>query len=131
MVLPTITMQTWNPPHTKQDKLYYAQLFGKNKEKKSGADTRGFKTIAELGLKDGMKVSSNRVLDLAMQFLGKDYKELEPGSGRYVSADGTRVVKMGTSDITGPHVNFETLKPNPAKPGKMKVDKNLHIFLTD
>jgi hypothetical protein len=83
-----------------------------------------------------MKVSSSRALELGEQFLGKGYKELVPGSGRYVSADGTRVFRMGTSDITGahgggPHVNFETLIPNPAKPGKMMVDKNFHIYLTD
>ncbi|WCL48476.1 hypothetical protein [Leptospira sp. GIMC2001] len=43
---------------------------------------------------------------------------------------------MGASDITGahgigPHVNFETLIPNPAKPDGMMVDKNYHIYLTD
>jgi hypothetical protein len=42
---------------------------------------------------------------------------------------------MGVSDITGahgggPHVNFETLIPNPAKAGKMMVDQNFHIYLT-
>lgn len=83
-----------------------------------------------------MKVSSSRALELGEQFLGKGYKELVPGSGRYVSADGTRVFRMGKLDITGahgggPHVNFETLIPNPAKPGKMMVDKNYHIYLTD
>jgi hypothetical protein len=71
-----------------------------------------------------MKVSSSRALELGEQFLGKGYKELVSGSGRYVSADGTRVFRMGVSDITGahgggPHVNFETLIPNPAKAGKL------------
>ena len=94
----------------------------------------GFKTLDELGLKDGMKLSSSKVLELGEGFLGKGYKELVPGSGRYVSADGTRVFRMGTGDITGahggaPHVNFETLIPNPSKPGKMMVDKNFHIYL--
>ncbi len=96
----------------------------------------GFKTLSELGLKDGMKVSSSRALELGEQFLGKGYKELVPGSGRYVSADGTRVFRMGVSDITGAHggglhVNFETLIPNPAKAGKMMVDQNFHIYITD
>lgn len=68
--------------------------------------------------------------------MGSGYKELVPGSGRYIYSDGTRVFRMGVSDITGshggqPHVNFETLIPNPAKPGKMMVDRNIHIFLTD
>ena len=31
----------------------------------------------------------------------------------------------------GPHVNFETLKPNPNKPGKMMVDQNYHVFITE
>jgi hypothetical protein len=105
-------------------------------EKGSREVKGGFKTLSDLGLKDGMKVSSSRALELGEEFLGKGYKELVPGSGRYVSADGTRVFRMGKSDITGahgggPHVNFETLIPNPAKPGKMIVDKNFHIYLTD
>ena len=29
------------------------------------------------------------------------------------------------------HLNFETLIPNAKKAGKIKVDKNYHIFLTD
>ncbi|PUZ24224.1 RHS repeat-associated core domain-containing protein [Chitinophaga costaii] len=96
----------------------------------------GFKTLSELGLKDGMNVSPNKALELGEQFLGKGYKELVPNSGRFVSADGTRVVRMGVSDITGahggwPHMNFETLIPNPAKTGKMMVDKNIHVYLKD
>lgn len=102
----------------------------------SGGPTKvGFKTLSELGVKDGMKVSSSAALDLGEQFLGKGYKELESGSGRYVSGDGARVFRMGVSDITGahgggPHVNFETLVPNPNKPGKMMVDKNVHVYIT-
>jgi RHS repeat-associated protein len=102
---------------------------------RTNAAETGFKTLSELGLKDGMKVSSSRVLELGEEFLGKGYKELVPGSGRYVSADGTRVFRMGVNDITGAHsdgaahVNFETLIPNPAKPGKMMVGQNIHIYL--
>lgn len=99
------------------------------------AAKRGYKTLAELGLKDGMKIAASKALELGQKFLGKGYKELIPGSGRYVSADGRRVFRMGVTDITGahgggPHVNFETLIPNPAKPGKMMVDQNIHIYLT-
>lgn len=95
-----------------------------------------FESATDLGLKDGMKVSSTKALELGERFLGKGYKEPISGSGRYVSEDGTRVFRMGKSDITGahgggPHVNFETLKPNSAKPGKMIVDKNYHIYLKD
>jgi RHS repeat-associated protein len=112
-------------PHGRPSRVSLPNLAGKG----------GFKTLSELGLKDGMKVSSSRALELGEQFLGKGYKELVPGSGRYVSADGKRVFRMGISDITGahgggPHVNFETLIPNPAKAGKMMVDKNVHIYLT-
>jgi RHS repeat-associated protein len=95
-----------------------------------------FKTITELGLSDGMKLSASKILQYGEEFLGKGYKEIIPNSGRFVSADGTRVVRIGESDITGahgggPHVNFETLKPNPAKPGKLMVDKNLHLYIID
>ena len=95
-----------------------------------------FKTLSELGLRNGARVTSNKSLELGEQFLGKGYKEVVSGSGRYVSADGTRVFRMGTSDITGAHaggshVNFETLIPNPNKPGKMMVDKDLHIYLIE
>ncbi|SFB86102.1 hypothetical protein SAMN05421780_101794 [Flexibacter flexilis DSM 6793] len=59
----------------------------------------GFKTLSQLGLKDGMKVSSSKALELGEQFLGKGYKELVHGSSRYVSADGTRVFRMGVCNI--------------------------------
>jgi hypothetical protein len=54
--------------------------------------------------------------------------------GRYVSADGTRQVRMGTTDITGahgkgPHMNFEELQLN-ARTGKMNPVDNRHIYLT-
>lgn len=85
-------------------------------------------------LKDGMKMKTNNVLTAAEEFLGSGYKDM--GNGRYMSIDGTRVVRMGDSDILGKHgggshMNFETLIPNPNKPGKMMVDKNLHIYLED
>jgi hypothetical protein len=99
-------------------------------------NTSGFKTLSELGLKDGIEVSSSKALELGQQFLGTGYTEPVPGSGRYVSADGTRAFRMGENDVTGahggsPHVNFETLVPNPNKPGKMMIDQNLHVFLND
>jgi hypothetical protein len=71
-------------------------------------------------------------LETAEKWLGDGYKDM--GNGRYVSADGTRQFRMGDSDILGehaggPHVNFETLAPNPAKPGKMMIIENSHVFL--
>ncbi len=80
--------------------------------------------------------SSSQALELGQQFLGKGYREVISGSGRYVSADGKRAFRMGVNDILGkhgggPHVNLETLIPNTTKPGKMMVDRNIHIYLTD
>lgn len=94
----------------------------------------GAKRLAQLALKDGMHLPSGKILELAEKYLGKGYKELEPGSGRFISADGKRVFRIGDNDILGlhgggPHVNFESLAPNPAKPGKMKVVTNLHIYI--
>ncbi len=94
----------------------------------------GFTLFEELGIKDGMKASSSEILDYGEQFLGKGYREVSPG--RYLSADGKRAVRIGDSDILGyhsgaPHANFETLVPNPQKPGKYKVELNYHIFITD
>lgn len=48
-----------------------------------------------------MKVSD--VLDLACDFLGSGYTEPNHGSGRFVSADGRRVFRMGVNDILGKH----------------------------
>ena len=77
------------------------------------ASKQGVKSASELGIKDGMKTTSTKALELGQEFLGKGYREVGPG--RYVSADGKRVFRMGDNDILGkhgggPHVNFETLK---------------------
>ena len=98
------------------------------------ASKQGVKSASELVIKDGMKTTSTKALELGQEFLGKGYREVGPG--RYVSADGKRVFRMGDNDILGkhgggPHVNFETLKPNPNKPGKMMVDQNYHVFITE
>ena len=87
-----------------------------------------------VGLKNGSKLKTNDALDAAEDFLGKGYKDA--GNGRFISADGTKVVRMGDNDILGkhgggPHMNFETMAPNPAKPGKMQVIDNMHIYLED
>lgn len=81
-----------------------------------------------------MKMTTDDALDAASEWLGLGYKDM--GNGRYVSADGTRAVRMGNSDIMGKHgggrhMNFEELIPNPQKPGKMQVSNNYHIYLTD
>lgn len=73
-------------------------------------------------------------LSAAEKWVGPGYTEPVAGSGRFVSKDGTRVARMGESDITGqhgggPHMNFERLAPNPKKPGKSMVVENRHIYL--
>ncbi|WP_418958854.1 Hint domain-containing protein [Streptomyces tritici] len=83
---------------------------------------------------DGTRIPTDDALTAAEKWLGPGYTEPVPGSGRYVSADGTRVARMGESDITGqhgggPHMNFERLAPNPRKPGKQMVVENRHIYL--
>ena len=83
---------------------------------------------------DGTRISTDDALNSAEAWVGPGYTEPVPGSGRFVSADGTRVARMGESDITGqhgggPHMNFERLAPNPKKPGKMMVVENRHIYL--
>jgi hypothetical protein len=95
-----------------------------------------FTRINNLNIKNGVRLPTNKVLDLAEKYLGKGYKEVVSGTGRYVSKDGTRVVRMGLNDIMGkhdkgPHVNFEILTKNPLKPGKMKVVQNMHVYLKD
>ena len=70
----------------------------------------------------GGKVSSNSVamdpsdaLDTAIDYLGPGYAEAyPPGSGRFISADGLRQVRIGYSDLVGahagaPHMNFDLI----------------------
>lgn len=43
---------------------------------------------------------------------------------------------MGVNDILGKHgggshMNFEILEPNLSKPGKMKIARNIHVYLND
>jgi RHS repeat-associated protein len=96
---------------------------------------RTLDAISELGLKNGMRLPTNKVLEMAEKFLGIGYKEAIAGSGRFVSADGKRVFRMGLNNLLGkhsggPHVNFELLVPN-LKTGKVKVGRKAHIYLTD
>ena len=71
------------------------------------------------------KVSSNSVamdpgdaLDSAIDILGSGYVEAYPsGSGRFISADGLRQVRIGYDDLLGlhagaPHINFEFIGCN-------------------
>ncbi|MGW2651988.1 polymorphic toxin-type HINT domain-containing protein, partial [Streptomyces sp. NPDC001393] len=83
---------------------------------------------------DGTKIPVDDALSAAEKWVGPGYSEPVPGSGRFVSKDGTRVARMGETDITGqhgggPHMNFERLAPNPKKPGKSMVVENRHIYL--
>ena len=85
---------------------------------------------------DRTRMATSDALDTAESYLGQGYREPIAGSGRYVSSDGTRVVRMSDSDITGahgggPHMNFEELAPNPARPGRMMVTRHSHVYLID
>lgn len=99
----------------------------------NGGSNSGSSTSQSAGqLTDGMRLKTDQALAEAEKFLGPGYKDL--GNGRFVSADGARQVRMGDGDILGrhgggPHMNFETLRPNPAKPGKMEIIDNKHIYL--
>lgn len=90
---------------------------------------------------DGIEVSCDTALRLAQQFIGQGYTEPVEHSGRYVSADQARVVRMGENDILGRHgkspdgykrhVNFEVLQFNPDRPDKPLLKADRHVFLTD
>jgi hypothetical protein len=86
-------------------------------------------------LVDGAKMTVSEALDAAEEFLGEGYKEAEPG--RFVSADGLRQFRMLDVDLDGahdpgvPHMNFEIWKPIPFRPGRMKIQENIHIILID
>ncbi|MFJ5229290.1 RHS repeat-associated core domain-containing protein [Kitasatospora sp. NPDC088391] len=77
-------------------------------------------------------VTVDEALDAGLKWLGEGYTEPVPGSGRYVSKDGTRIFRMGESDITGrhgggPHTNFERMEINP-NTGRMQVVQNDHVY---
>ena len=87
-------------------------------------------------LTNGAKMTTNKALDAADDFLGAGYKEVAPGVFR--SKDGLRQVRMTDADITGAHgggahMNFETGKSitNPNGRVTFKVNNNIHIYLTD
>ena len=77
--------------------------------------------------KNGVAMSTDDALDTATDFLGPGYYEAQPdNSGRFVSADGNRQVRIGYNDITGahagaPHINFEFI-------GKGK-HVSFHVYL--
>ena len=85
---------------------------------------------------DGTRMDPTEALTAAEDYLGPGYMEKSPG--RFVSSDGTRQVRLTDSDLAihnnhagAPHMNFEFLVPNPRKPGKMRVDVNVHVFLIE
>ncbi len=118
--------------HKNYDKLNFSE---KNQASKgSDISKKTIKSLKDLGIKNGISMKSNRALELAEKYLGKDYKYM--GNGRYLSKDGLRQVRMGKSDILGrhgggPHINFEKLEPNPSKPGKSMIVENYHVYLRD
>lgn len=80
-----------------------------------------------LGIHDGMIVDEDEILDLAQDYLGENQISDVRRSGRYLSADQTRVVRMTDGDLKRNHLNFEILTPNPVT-GKMEVIVNFHVY---
>ena len=84
------------------------------------------------------RMTTNQALTVADRFLGPGYKDM--GGGRFLSADGTRQVRMGNDDIMGlhaggRHINLETGRSVILHDGRISfvVDPrgNIHVFLTD
>jgi RHS repeat-associated protein len=80
------------------------------------------------GSVDGESTSTENVLKQAEDWLGPNYKEIDPGV--YRSADGMRQFRMTTSDLTdprqGPHVHFESIGPD----GRV-IQENSHVKITN
>ncbi len=88
------------------------------------------------GIRDGQQLPTDQALKLAIDYLGPGYREVGRGTGRYVSADGLRQVRIGEGDITGahgggPHLNLEKYTLDPRRPGRLTIRKpdNKHIYL--
>jgi hypothetical protein len=81
----------------------------------------------------GARMSESEALDTGIDFLGPGgYRDM--GRGRFLSEDGLRQFRMGPGELNGTHgggprVNFETLGPNLARPGRMQVQSNSHVYL--
>ena len=75
--------------------------------------------------KDSVAMDSSDALDAAIDYLGPGYAEAyPPGSGRFVSADGLRQVRMGYGDLLGnhagaSHINFDYIG----------YSKSFHVYL--
>ncbi len=90
-------------------------------------------------LTDGQQLPSDEVLQAGRDFLGEGYREVGgPGSGVYVSADGTRMFRMTADDIAGAHMggahaNFQYVTPAPKPGGGVSYQPvprmNKHIYI--
>jgi hypothetical protein len=82
---------------------------------------------------DGMQVTADEVLDMAISFLG-DYREIKPGVFRSVKPDGCgyyRQVRMTEHELTGKHLNFELWTPNKHYPRRWDRRGNKHVGYTE
>nr|WP_143765284.1 DUF6531 domain-containing protein [Catenulispora acidiphila] len=84
---------------------------------------------------NNQELNVDDMLKAGEDWLGPGYGEPKAGSGRFVSSDGSRVFRMGDSDILGkhgggPHCNFEYMEPDP-KTGRMSVTQNDHVYFTN
>lgn len=85
---------------------------------------------------DGIRMPISDALDAADGFLGSRYTQT--ADGRFISADGSRQVRMGDGDILGlhgggSHINLQNLTPSPteARPNRMVATNNIHVFLVE
>jgi hypothetical protein len=58
----------------------------------------------------GGTISEDQAMDLAKTWLGEGYREV--GNGRYISRDGSRVVRYGKHEVTSRnhHIHFEAIE---------------------
>jgi len=89
-------------------------------------------------INDGMRVTTNRALDMADNFLGPGYREVARGVFR--SSDGLRQVRMTHHDLVidprGAHLNFEmgrtiTVRGRETFIVNRGINGNIHVFIID
>jgi hypothetical protein len=83
------------------------------------------KSAGQTPPKNGLTTDSSSALDLASEYLGPNY--IDAGSGRFISKDGMRQVRLGENDLMGvhgggPHINFDRLFP---------TYKTYHVYFID
>lgn len=78
--------------------------------------------------KNSVAMKTDDALSSAEDYLGTGYHEVGRNSGRFISEDGMRQVRLGISDITGAHAGGPHINMDWIGPGKYKT---FHIFLLE